>query len=421
MSKLQNANPKQRRPTMLVCGIDPSRGKLAVSFIEDLKEFKYIEYENSFRDFKEFKTVLSKLKEKPPICIEGYGDLAKTLALYLKEHQYKVYEINPQMSSRLKESMTIHKTDHIDAFTCGLFPFLRNDLEELYLDKKIEGLKNLSRQYQKISKTTTGLKNQMHAALNQAFGPIYKEFFPELNNTSLTFFSNFASFKEIENVTAKKLHKGMITPKCFKYMGKYGYEKAKKIKKIVKNLNYCELEDFFLIQADVVKGYANILIQTLKQKENFQKKIKTLVIELFPEYQKFFSEFKGLTELQFGSLMAEIRDIDRFSTDAKLASYSGQGVAMFQSGTINRHRKNRHYNRKLAKIIHFLALNNVKQNGKYFQLYEARKKIYSKKLRALKSIKRKIVRLIFHRLKAYKKYLSIPDYKSSEKPIPIPA
>ena len=171
----------------------------------------------------------------------------------------------------------------------------------------------------------------------------------------------------------------------------------------------------------MVKGYANILIQALKQKEIFQEKIATLVKELFPEYQNFFSEFKGLTELQFGSLMSEIKNIDRFSTDAKLASYSGQGVAIFQSGSINRHRKNKHYNRKLAQTIHFLALNNVKTNGKYFQLYKARKIIYSKKLRALKAIKRKIIRLIFHRLRAYKKYLSIPDYKSSKEPIPIPA
>ena len=405
---------------MFVCGIDPSRGKLAVSFIEDLKEFKYIEYENSFRGFHQFRTQLLKLQEKPSICIEGYGDFARNLALYLKEHLYKVYEINPKMSSRLKESMTIHKTDHIDSFACGLFPYIRNDLEELHLNKKVEGLKNLTRQYQKICKISTSLKNQMHSALNQAFGPIYKEFFKSLNQTSLTFFSNFGSFKEIEDSDKKTLHRRMITPKCHKYKGKYGLEKAKKIKNIVANLNFYVLEDFAEIQSSSVKGYAKILLSTIVQKEQMKKNIEMLVKELFPGYKKFFEDFKGLTELQFGTLISEIKDIDNFSSDAKLANYSGQGVSRFQSGNIDKHKKTRNYNRNLAKVIHFLALNNTRKKGRFFAQYQQRKKIYNKKLRALKSIKRKIVRLIFHRLKAYKRSLN-NDSITFNKEIKIPA
>jgi len=390
---------------MITCGIDPSRGNLAVSFIQDLKEFKYLEYENSFRGFQEFRKQLLKLSEKPAICIEGYGDFARNLALYLKEHLFTVYEINPKMSSRLKESMTIHKTDHIDSFTCGLFPFIRDDLKELHINKKIEGLKNLTRQYQKLSKISTSLKNQMHAALNQAFGPIYKEFFKDLNQTSLTFFTKFGSFKEIENADEDDLHNGMITDDCHKYKGKFGLERAKNIKNIVKNLNYCELEEFEMVQKASVKGYAEILLTIIEKKDQMKSKIEKLVEELFPNYKQFFGDVNGITYLQFGIMISEIKDIDNFSSDAKLACYSGQGVARCQSANMDKHKKNRNYNRNLAKIIHFLALNNIKKKGKYYELYEERKKIYNKKLRALKSIKRKIVRLIYYRLEAYKSFL----------------
>jgi len=390
---------------MFTCGIDPSRGKLAVSFIQDLKEFKYLEYENSFRGFQEFRKQLLKLNEKPLICIEGYGDFARNLALYLKEHLFIVYEINPKMSSRLKESMTIHKTDHIDSFTCGLFPFIRDDLKELHINKKIEGLKNLTRQYQKLSKISTSLKNQMHAALNQAFGPIYKEFFTYLNQTSLTFFSNYGSFKEIEKADEKAIHLGMTTDRCHKYKGRYGLERAKQIKNIVMNLNYCLLEDFEKIQSASIKRHAKTLLSIIKQKEEMKADIEALVKELFPDYKNYFEDVNGVTSLQFGALISEIKDIDNFSSDAKLACYSGQGIARNQSSNMDKHKKNRNYNRNLAKIIHFLALNNISKNGKYFSLYKERKSIYNKKLRALKSIKRKIVRLIYYRLKAYKSFL----------------
>lgn len=399
---------------MISCGVDPSRDRFAVSFISGLKEFKYEVYENSFRGFVEFKKELNKLDEKPLMCIEGYGDFAKNLTLYLKEHLYKVYEINPKKSSRLRESMSIHKTDHIDSFTCGLFPFIRDDMEELFIDAKMEGLKNLTRQYRKMSKITTAMKNQMHASLNQAFGPIYKEFFKDLNETSLTFFSNFGSFKEIEERSPEELHRGMITKKCCKYKGKYGREKAVKIKSIVSKLNYIELDDYAAIQSEVVKEYAGILYRMILNKKGLNCKIKKLVKKLFPEYKKYFSDIKGMTYLQFGCLIAEIKEITRFSSDAKLACYAGQGMAVSQSGKGRKDVKNRNYNRKLAHTIHLLALNNVKKHGRFYDLYQQRKQVYNKKLRALKSIKRKVVRIVFHRLVAYKKYLQ-ENYTKNEK------
>lgn len=399
---------------MISCGVDPSRDQFAVSFISKLKEFKYEVYENSLRGFVEFKKELNKLDEKPLICIEGYGDFAKNLTLYLKEHLYKVYEINPKKSSRLRESMSIHKTDHIDSFTCGLFPFIRDDLEELFTDAKMEGLKNLTRQYRKISRGTTSMKNQMHASLNQAFGPIYKEFFGVLNETSLTFFSNFGSFKEIDDSSPEDIHRGMITEKCCKFKGEYGFQKAVKIKAIVSKLNYIDLDDFTVLQSEVVKEYASILYKMIVHKKNLKKKIDGLVEKLFPEYNKFFSDIKGMTDLQFGCLISEIKDISRFSSDAKLACYSGQGMAVSQSGKGKRDVKNRNYNRNIAHTIHLLALNNVRTNGKFHELYKQRKQVYSKKLRALKSIKRKVVRIVFHRLVAYKKYLQ-KNYIEKEK------
>ena len=71
---------------------------------------------------------------------------------------------------------------------CALFPYFRNDLKELTLDMGIEALRNLCRLHLKISKQVVRLKNQLHAALNQSFGPVYKKFFNDLNATSMQFY-----------------------------------------------------------------------------------------------------------------------------------------------------------------------------------------------------------------------------------------
>ena len=395
---------------MITCGIDPSRASFAVSFIEDMREFEYIEYENSLNGIGSFIAKLATLKSEPLICIEGYGDFAKRLSLTLtdksKERIFKLYEINPQMSRRLKESMTFHKTDHIDAFTCGLFPFFRNDLKELSLNKYLEGLKNLTRQFRKVSNTITAMKNQIHAALNQAFGPTYKLFFKDLNEMSLNFYSEFGSFEEISKASTRKIHNVIVKGNSCRYKGENGLDLAKKIKETVKGINYYHLQEYFEIQSNVIKGYAKILLDMLKQKKLIHQEIDKIVKKVFPGYSKHFKDLKGLTALRFGIIISEIRDINNFESDSKLASYSGQSQRRFQSSSVDRTIHQNNYNRYLSYVFHFIAMNNVRKNGVFYELYNERKMRYNKKLRALKAIKRKIVRYVFVGLKNYRKELN---------------
>ena len=220
---------------MITLGIDPSRMNFCVSFTEKMVEFDYQKYENSPRGFELIWKRIQSLKSKPVVCIEGYGDFAKQLSIFLKSHHLEIYEINPKKSQRLKESITEHKTDHIDAFACSLFPYFHKELDELNVDMRIEGLKNLCRLFEKASKSMTKYRNQFHAALNQSFGQIYKEFFKNFNKTSFTFFKEFGSFDEIENATVEQIHNCLKKGGSCMFKGKKGLKRLSISNRLLKN------------------------------------------------------------------------------------------------------------------------------------------------------------------------------------------
>jgi transposase len=390
---------------MITCGVDPSRKTFSVSFVENMVEFDYKEYENSPRGFEQFIKNIKPLPSIPVVCIEGYGDFAKQLAIYLKVKSIKVYEINPKMSRRLKESISEHKTDHLDAFTCSLFPYFRNDLKKLSLDMRIEGLRNLCRLYTKVSKRVTKLKNQLHAALSQNFGTIYKTFFKKLNKTSINFYIQYGSYDEIAKSPMVEIHETLKKGGSCMYKGNYGKKRAKEIKERVERLNYHPLFEFSNMQSEVIKSYARMLLSMMEQKKEIKHSIEKYVGRTFPDYKKYFSDIKGVSKLRFAQLMSEIKDINNFSSDAHLASYSGQSPKIHQSACNHKTRTKKDYNRYLAHLIHMISCDNVKKGGRFYEQYSLMKVKYSKKLRAIKNIKRKIVRLLYFKLKDYTTYL----------------
>jgi len=389
---------------MKVCGIDPSRQSFAVSIVDDFEEFSYKEYENSYKGFTMFIRDLKLLEIKPPICIEGYGDFAKQLSLYLQHHSYKIYEVNPRMLNSLKNSMTVHKSDHIDAYTCAISYFIRKG-ESLNINGEMEGLKNLSRLYRKISSNITSIKNQFHSSLNQGFGSIYKEIFSNINNMSLIFYSHYGSIKEIQDSTEEEIFEVLGKSNSYRYKGKHGRMLSKRIKDVVETIDTDIIETFADIQSTVIKGYAETLITLLQQKEKIHKQIESYVNKMFPNYKEYFTEIKGLTPLFFGLLVSEGIITRTFKDEGHFASYCGQAPRQVQSANLNKFKSHKNYNRNLAATIHFIACQNVLKHGIYYEDYINAKQYYNRKLRALKKIKRKLTRTLYYKFMLYKIYL----------------
>ncbi|MDY6787332.1 MAG: transposase [candidate division WOR-3 bacterium] len=390
---------------MIVCGIDPCRSSFAVSFVKGMDELAYKEYDNSPSGFKEFIKDIEDLQEETAASIEGHGDFAKQLALHLQHASIKVYEINPKMSRALKGGFSIHKTDHIDAYVCAIAYQIR-DLEPLNLDEELEGLKNLCRSYYKIRQTVAALKNRLHSELNQCYGKVYKQIFSEFGPLSLSFYSEFSSLKELQDSTGDDIfNKVFKESNCCRYKGKYGRKKAKEIKALADSIDVSKIDRYMEISKGVVKEYAELLILLEKSKQRLMNMIREFVNDRYGDYKEYFKGLKGMTPLMFGCLISEGLLTREFKTDNHLASYAGQAPKQVQSADKNSFKSHKNYNKYLACTIHSIALDNVGKDGIYHEEYKRRMERYSKKLRALKTIKRKFVRVLFYGLMNYRAHL----------------
>jgi len=381
---------------MITCGIDPSRGDLAVSIVKDGKEIDYFKVLNERKGYQKMFNRLETLDTLPAVYIEGHGDFAKRFALQCMQNNIKLYEINPLKSKKLKETITWDKSDHIDAYVAALMPFNNSNLNPLTLDTKVEGLKKLSREYDKMGNTMTAYKNRFHSYLNQNYGFVYKKLFSAVNATSLNFFISFPNPDLVKKASIKEIQNTLIKSGAKCYMGKNGIKKATEIKKIIAESNPNNFDVFTEMTSNLIVSMAKLLLEFIKQRNNLAKEIDKALKKYFPEYIGVFEgKLKSVATITLASLIAEIGNIKSFANDGKLAAFAGQAPRNLQSAKVRKKGKRKSYDRYLAKTVHMIALNNSKEGGLFHDYYEEKKKHFAKKLRALKSVKRLVCTIIF--------------------------
>ncbi len=381
---------------MITCGIDPSRGNLAVSFVKDRDEIDYFEVEN---DGQGHLKILKKLKgylPLPGVCIEGHGDFAKRFALFCNSNNIELYEINPLKAKKLKESITWDKSDHIDAFISALMPFNNKHLSEMRVSLKGEGLNKLSRGYETISKDAAAYQNIFHAYLNQNYGPVYKKFFKRASMACLNFFIEYSTPQKLAKASVSEIHETLKLSGSKFYCGKNGLKKSQDIKRIIEKECPMEHEYFTAATGSMICATANIITQLLVQKKAMREEIGRYIAKHYPGYLEAFKEkFSSFGIIHLSQILGETGSILKFETHGNLASYGGQASRNMQSAKQSKKVRRQGYNRHLAKAIHNVALNNCKKGCCFYDYYEDRKKRFARKLRALKSVKRVVCKIIF--------------------------
>jgi transposase len=110
-------------------------------------------------------------------------------------------------------------------------------------------------------------------------------------------------------------------------------------------------------------------------------------------------ELVGCGPLTAAQLLGEIADVERFATDAKLATHSGAAPLPASSGQTQRHRLNRSGNRQLNCALHRSAITQARVHQPARE-YLARKQAEGKSRReALRCLKRHLARVVFRILK----------------------
>ncbi len=154
-------------------------------------------------------------------------------------------------------------------------------------------------------------------------------------------------------------------------------------------------------------------IKQLRQNKEEVNKIEKQLKQILKTLNCKLETMIGIDTVVAASLIAEIKDIKRFSNPSKLAKYSGICPVIYSSGEKERRFKNKQGNRTLYHLFHDLAARNVNRgrnkqkpvNDIFYTYYK--KKISEGKTshQALICVMRRIVNIIYGMMKNNTSYI----------------
>jgi len=271
---------------------------------------------------------------------------------------FRKYETHPEKSDLLDAlgaaKVLIQRTDSLPNFSISKPQEIAKDIKEMVMDREF------------LIKEKTRIKNQLHRLLHRAHNTEYKEKF-----------------------------KNPFSVKALKYWSRYPVPKK---------------NDNVFVNPDILKNQIRRKIKRIKEIKKDVEIIEQGLRALVDKTGQKIETMNGCGLVLAASLIAEIKDIQRFRSPSALAKYGGLCPREHSSGKKIRHIKTRAGNRRLNTTFHRIALSQIGIHGNersknYFNRKVAEGK---SKSQALCCLKRRLVDVVFVMMK-YKKEYQYPN------------
>lgn len=161
-----------------------------------------------------------------------------------------------------------------------------------------------------------------------------------------------------------------------------------------------ELQEWLATQpglvAELARDELDDIIRVGGQVKDLRRRIEQTVRPVASE----LIAMQGCAELTAAKIVAEVAGIDRFRSEAAFAAYIGLAPIPQTSGTATvRLRSTRRGNRHLNAAIHRIALTQTMHDGPGKTYFQRRLAEGDSRQRALRSLKRRLVRVVYNRLR----------------------
>lgn len=386
-------------------------------FFEKLGEITFSsapsEFEGFLSDIQAFKLKGTELA----FGLEDISAYGRALTVFLTGKKLWVKHVNAALVASERKSLNIlHKTDSFDAECAARVLLNRFDtLPDADPQDKFWVLTQLVTRRRSIVKMNTALKNHVQAYITSHY-PSYHKFFANIDcKSALAFYDKYPSPSKLSGVTEKELEDFLrdITDNR-QYKGK-----AEKILECVRKdgntmTDYQEARDL------AVKSTINQINNNLKEIGS----IDAILQDFLTNFDYRLESMRGIDTTIAANLIAEIGDIKRFKTPAKLARYAGIAPVTYASGKTAVQFSNERGNRTLNSIFFRLAVAVTMTAGKnrkiinpFFYNYYNRKISEGKtKRQAIKCVERRLVNIIWGMMTHKTEYINPPteDYPKTE-------
>jgi len=339
--------------------------------------------------------------------LEDINGLGRRLAQYLVAKEKDVRFVNSTLSAQeAKKQTTLQKDDSYDSFCVAKVLLERLDTlpTSTVKDDTYYIMNQLVTRRYKIVENLLGLVNQLHAQLSYNYTDYHSFFYAVDSVSALDFWDKYPSADKLQGVTVTELAE--LFAKNF-----FTYELAEKkaqhiLNSVTTNRDIdrqgLEMRDF------LIRTFVKNIHFNEKEKDEIDQILKKLIKSLHTK----ITTLPGVNYIAASLLLAEIGDIRKFGSAAKLARYAGCAPVEYSSGQKSKHFIDRKGNRKLNSTLFRIALNHIRcnphsqkpVNPKMYEYYHRKISEGKTKMQALACVKRKLVDVIYNILTYNREY-----------------
>ncbi|WP_405498645.1 IS110 family transposase [Nocardia sp. NBC_00511] len=153
----------------------------------------------------------------------------------------------------------------------------------------------------------------------------------------------------------------------------------------------------------VGKTRRRLTVELIAELEGIDRKIKAADAELrqlVTDRGSTLMDLHGIGPSSAARLLADVGDIHRFRDRNRFASWNGTAPLDASSGEQQRHRLSRAGNRRINRVLHVMAVVQLRHRTTGRAYFDARKSAGKTSMEAMRSLKRQLSNVIFRRMLA---------------------
>lgn len=344
-------------------------------------------FETLYNSLMNFSNSLDNIK----VGLEATGHYSNNTLNFLTEKGFNIYLINPLQTNLYVKGQSLRKTktDKLDAHVIATMLVSDNLKPYIPVSYHISELKSLTRHRFRLVKENSKFKTSLVRLVDIVFPELPKIVSSVAQKSCLALLYELPSAKDIAECNLTHLTH-LLSDNSYKHFGR---DKAIQIRDLARNSiglnsNSVSFE---------LKQTISIIQFIQEQLDDVEKRIK----QILKEINSPILTIPGISFKTAGSILAEIGDISRFDSPAKLLAFAGLDPSMYQSGKFfSTHSVMVKRGSKYLRFALMTAARMVCLNDATFCTFKDRKMAEGKHyMVTMGHVAKKLVRVIYYLLK----------------------
>ena len=344
-------------------------------------------FETLYNSLMNFSNSLDNIK----VGLEATGHYSNNILNFLTEKGFNIYLINPLQTNLYVKGQSLRKTktDKLDAHVIATMLVSDNLNPYIPVSYHISELKSLTRHRFRLVKENSKFKTSLVRLVDIVFPELPKIVSSVAQKSCLALLYELPSAKDIAECNLTHLTH-LLSDNSYKHFGR---DKAIQIRDLARNSiglnsNSVSFE---------LKQTISIIQFIQEQLDDVEKRIK----QILKEINSPILTIPGISFKTAGSILAEIGDISRFDSPAKLLAFAGLDPSMYQSGKFfSTHSVMVKRGSKYLRFALMTAARMVCLNDATFCTFKDRKMAEGKHyMVTMGHVAKKLVRVIYYLLK----------------------